>query len=250
MARIQSVQRAAAILRAVAEERAGATGTEVAERLGLPVATTHHLLQTLVGEGLLQRADRRYVLGQALVALAVAQERQGGVPQSWQAALQEIARQTGETTYLVAWNRGGMQLLGAREGRGALRIAQAERGPYEDAHARAAGKVMLAAGDPDRVAAVLRGPLEARTKRTIVDRDALQHELAAIRRRGWAEDREEFLDGVSCVAAPLPPAGGTVAAIGVAMPTLTFRAKAVELRRILLSVSRDIAGASSEEEVS
>ncbi|HEY4276798.1 MAG TPA: IclR family transcriptional regulator C-terminal domain-containing protein [Conexibacter sp.] len=248
MAKIQSVQRAAAILRAVAAEPAGATGTEVAARLALAPATVHHLLQTLVGEGLLERVDRRYVVGEAVGALAVAQERQGGVPQRWRDALRDVAAKTGETTYLVAWRRSGMQLLGAVEGRGALRIAQAERGPYDHPHARAAGKVMLANGDPRAVEELLAGPLSACTRRTIVDHSTLARQLRTARRNGWAEDREEFIDGVSCIAAPLAPVGGAIAAIGVAMPTLTFRARSTELRQVLLSASLGAAGLPSQEE--
>jgi IclR family KDG regulon transcriptional repressor len=45
--------------------------------------------------------------------------------------------------------------------------------------------------------------LERYTDNTITDRDALLSDLTATRRRGFAVDEEEHIDGTWCVAAPL-----------------------------------------------
>jgi len=64
------------------------------------------------------------------------------------------------------------------------------------------------------------GPLERRTEATIVDPEALEDELADIRRRGWADTWEELEVGLAAVAAPVRSAGGTVVgALAISGPT-------------------------------
>ena len=67
----------------------------------------------------------------------------------------------------------------------------------------APGKVLLAYSDTDYIEEYLSQQLEKRTKNTITERSALLSELEAIRRKGYATDREEFGNGISCVAAPV-----------------------------------------------
>ena len=65
--------------------------------------------------------------------------------------------------------------------------------------------------------------LKAMTQHTLTDKDELRAEIAAIRRRGYAIDREEYAEGVSCVAAPLMSDGVAVLAYTVSAPWDRFR---------------------------
>jgi DNA-binding IclR family transcriptional regulator len=58
-------------------------------------------------------------------------------------------------------------------------------------------------------------PLPALTPNTITSASALHEELAAIRERGWAADREENSLGIACFAVAL----NGVDAISVSIPT-------------------------------
>lgn len=82
-------------------------------------------------------------------------------------------------------------------------------------HCTALGKAFLAFGevaDP--------GPLDAYTAKSITRKAALEAEIVATRKRGYAVDDEEFTQGIRCVAVPIfDPAGKMVAAIGVSGPT-------------------------------
>ena len=66
------------------------------------------------------------------------------------------------------------------------------------------------------------GRLERLTPQTIVDRAALEPELAAVRRRGYATTLEELEPGLVAVAAPVfDPAGrNAVAALSISGPTI------------------------------
>ena len=71
-------------------------------------------------------------------------------------------------------------------------------------HCTASGKLLLAslpAARRRRLVATL--PLERYTERTLIDANALEAELARIRRVGYATDNEEYLAGLVCVAVPV-----------------------------------------------
>src|ERR671916_409618 len=100
--RIRSVARASQVLLWVARQRHGATAKEIAAAHGLALPTMYHLLNTLVDEGLLAKdLHRRYILGRSGAILAQAYLRGKAVPDGLLAALREVARRTGETSYLA-----------------------------------------------------------------------------------------------------------------------------------------------------
>lgn len=221
---IRSVARAAALLDGVAASPDGLSATEAAAAIGTPVPTAHHLLSTLRAAGLLaQDADRRYVLGPQIGVLAEAWARVDVIPVVLQQALDQLAAATGETAYLAAWRDGRIKALASVAGVRAVRVAAAHSGAYEHPHARATGKLLLAYGGSERCAATLGdGPLKALTPTTITERAALERELALVRERGWSEDRDEFVEGVSCVAAPVRSGGVVIAALTVSAPSQRF----------------------------
>ena len=93
----------------------------------------------------------------------------------------------------------------------------------DNAHALALGKVALALARPDVLERYLQAPLRGFTAHTITDPDVLRDELEAVRRLGWAQDREEFEDDFCCIAAPVrDPQGRSLAVIGISMTRRAF----------------------------
>lgn len=215
----------------VAREPEGATATAAASAVELALPTAHHLLATLCAEGLLARGpQRRYVLGPAVAVLADAYGRGDAVPDWLMGPLRQLAADSGETAYLTAWRGEEIHVLASIEGGRAVRVAGAERGAYRSPHGRATGKLLLAHATPERRRAVLgERPLAAVTAQTITDRDALEAELTAIRARGWAQDAEEFIEGVCCVSAPALRDGTLLAAFTVSVPAHHFERRRADL---------------------
>ena len=245
--RIQSVVRAARLLRLLALHRDGCTAAEAADRLGLTVPTTHHLLNTLVAEGLaVKDSRRRFTLGPAVAVLAQALVHQV-VPEWLRSPLDELARSTGETAYLATWGAGDIHVLASVEGARAVRVAEAQSGPYRHAHARATGKLLLAfAGAELRASYLAAHPLEPLTAATITDSATLDAELAGIRDRRYSEDREEFAEGVSCISAPVLMDGTLVAAFTVSAPSQRFDDNRLELRDAVLAAAASARPRRSE----
>lgn len=248
--RVRAAQRAARLLLQVARRDGGCSATEAAAALDLAVPTAYHLLKTLEDEGLLARDGRRgFVLGPRVAVLAEAHLRDATVPDYLAQPLRALAAETEETAYLTAWRGGEIHVLESVEGANAVRVAGAERGRYLHPHARASGKLLLAYARPEQRAAELgREPLARVTPNTIVEPDALERELEAIRERGWAEDREEFAEGVACVAAPALVDDVVVAAFTVSAPVERYRRRPEALCAAVRRAARAAVGGRPQPE--
>ncbi|AYY13937.1 IclR family transcriptional regulator [Actinobacteria bacterium YIM 96077] len=236
--RVQAVERASRLLMAVANGNTDGTGKGLAKALGLPVPTTHHLLSTLVDEGLLARVDQaRYVLGPQVLVLADAFYRDGSAPEYMIGALRQLADLTRETSYVAAWRGTEIRMLASIEGQQPLRV-DVPSGPYVDAHARATGKALLAFARPETRDSYLKlNPMRPLTSSTITDPDAFDDELGRTRERGYAIDEEEFHAGVSCVSVPVLTGEFAIAAFSISAPSSRF----TEKRESLIAATRSVA---------
>jgi IclR family acetate operon transcriptional repressor len=238
--RIQSVARGCQLLMWLADRPGGATAKEVAFANRLALATTYHILNTLLHQGLLAKdARRRYVLGDGAATLAHGCLRGSAVSDAMLASLRQLAAGTQKTAYLADWGERDMRMLASVEPASQPRVADVARGSLTDAHARANGKVLLAYADRD----VREGHLAAHpplrlTDATLSEAVAIDHELAEVREHGYAVDDQEFAAGVSCVAAPLLRNGRIVAAFGVSMPTQVFRQQRSAMIAAVTEVAR------------
>jgi IclR family transcriptional regulator, acetate operon repressor len=238
--RIRSVGRAIHVLRFVAEHDDGpASLTEIATQIGTPLPTAHHLVATLVDEGMLVRDSKRgYRLGTTVGVLGDAFRRERAVPDVLLSPLRKLSVATGENAYLSGWQEGEITLLRHQEGRFGFHIPKMTPGLTAFAHARAAGKLLLAHLPGAELRRYLEAhPLRMLTPRTIVGLRAFDRELAATRRDGFAIDDEEFMDGVASVAVPMQ-ADAELFTYSVAAPVERFRANRERFIRAARSAAR------------
>jgi IclR family acetate operon transcriptional repressor len=249
--RIQSVSRASNLLMLVAAGRVEPTAKDLARAAGLSRATAHHLLSTLVHEGLLSKDSKaRYQLGMKVAVLADALHRAVTAPEYLLEPLRQLAITTGETSYLAAWRQGDIQVQASVEGTHAVRVSLPV-GPYTDAHARATGKLLLAMASQELRSAYLAShPQRALTPQTTIDLARLEEEFETIRLVGYALDEEQFQPGVSCVAAPVVDEGVVVAAYSISVPSQRFKEKRAWLVDAVVSISKSlrVAGSSQSDE--
>ena len=91
-------------------------------------------------------------------------------------------------------------------------------GQLQPIHRAAAGRVFLAF--THRSARDIPGEaLVKATPNTVVDPDQLDAALELVRRRGYALNRDETIEGVTAIAAPVLVAGAPVAAVTVLGPS-------------------------------
>jgi IclR family acetate operon transcriptional repressor len=215
----------------------GLRATDVAAAIDTPLPTAYHLLNTLVGGGFLTKLDnRRYHLGPKVGLLAEAFAARLSAPEYLLDRLRTLAERTGETAYVSTWRGGEVVVLAIVEGTGAVRVSGMHLGFGGDAHARASGKVMLAFASPREFEAYVRKhrPLRSCTPRTVTSVRELRSGLQEVRRRGYAIEEAEFVEGVACVGAPV--ADGTMA-ITVSCPIERFRRRRPELIADVVAVA-------------
>ena len=213
---IQSVQRALRIIEVVAAHDGRARAKEVARAVGLPLATTYHLLRTCTYEGWLQRLDDgSYVLGHRIDAVRAGGTAARGVAHA-RPALEWLRDALGGAVYLARYVDGEIVVAEIVDGPRAPRI-DLWVGIHDAGHATALGKSILGQlRPPDRDDYLARHPLHELTPRTVVDR----RRLALPAPDDVAIDDGEYAVGVCCVAASLATAGGPGAVAVVASPRL------------------------------
>lgn len=200
---IQSVQRAAAILRSLAGGSRRLGLGELSERLGLAKGTVHGLLRTLQEEGFVEQdaESGKYQLGPALLQLGASYLDVSELRRRSLMWADMLATKSGESVR-VGVLRGGVALVVHHVFRPDNSLQILEVGSNLPLHATALGKAMLA-----HHAGVYRDlisePLSRLTQHTLVVPEALEAELALVRERGWALEREEAVLSEGAIAAPI-----------------------------------------------
>ncbi|MBW2493926.1 MAG: IclR family transcriptional regulator, partial [Deltaproteobacteria bacterium] len=175
--------------------------TAIGRRLGLSKSSTHRLLSALGRRGLVEKDDRgRYRTGIGLVALGVGALDREPIVAAARPVLEAEAAALGETVFLVAARAGRIIVLDKSEGEGFLR-ASPRIGSTVPVHATAVGKLYLAFGGGSVEAPA--GELEKFSNATIARRSALAAAVARAAERGFAENSDEWIPGLSVVAAPV-----------------------------------------------
>jgi DNA-binding IclR family transcriptional regulator len=244
---VQSIERAAAILRLLARGSGRLGVSEIAGSLGLARGTAHGILRTLHGVGFVEQDDEtgKYRLGAALLHLGtsyldVNELRSRAI--NWADAL---AARSGEAVR-IGTPLDGKVLVVHHVFRPDDTLQTLDVGALLPAHATALGKVLLAydAG----AAAALTGELELFTRRTkTVPRD-LARALAEVRDMGWAAEMEEMTVGEAGVAAPIRGQGGlVVGAMGVSGAVERICGPGGRPKPTLVTYVRDAARAVSRD---
>jgi len=220
--RAQSLNRAAALVRAVGE-RPGATTAQLARACDLPVATAARLLATLSDEGFAERTvdGGGWTLGLPLVRLARAADPDRALLAASAPVLEEVAELAGESAALAVPRPGpAMDVIAQADGPGLLGVSDWVGRDFP-LHASGPGKLVLAELDDAALADwVARTRPERLTPRTITSLRGLRAELAAIRRQGWAELDDELEPELSSLAVTVRGARGiALAFIGVSGPS-------------------------------
>jgi IclR family acetate operon transcriptional repressor len=210
----QSAERALALLASFDDSRTEIGVSEMAESLGVHKSTASRLAAALERAGYLTRAGKRYRLGVELIRLGTLALRGFDVVATMQPAMEKLSQRTGETVNLAVPNSGDILNVAELPSTYILSCSGGWTGRRTKPHAVANGKVLMAYG-----AIGIPRQLERYTEHTITTHEALQAELAAVRRDGWAQATAELEEGLVAVAAPVfDGTGACVAALSVSGP--------------------------------
>jgi DNA-binding IclR family transcriptional regulator len=226
---VQSVGRACRILRAIVESDDPPSAADLAHSLGLNVSTVHHLLNTLVAEGMARKGpDRRYSLGPTIHYLASTVQWEVLARPDVMRELDELHRRTQETTYAGMWQGDEIVVGVVRPGVVPVVVGGLGVGQRQDSFG-ATAKALLAFSRADRVNRYLKNARRP---------PGFDRELAEVRERRYAVDVGRFAEGVACLAAPVTgPDGLAIGTLSVAVPSERFKAKQHALVEAVITAS-------------
>lgn len=245
---VQSIERAAAILRLLARGSGRLGVGEIASSLELAKGTAHGILRTLQLVGFVEqdRESGKYQLGAALLHLGtsyldVNELRSRAI--NWADAL---AARSGEAVRIGAPLEGKV-LVVHHVFRPDDTLQTLDVGSLLPLHATALGKVLLAY-DTDLTSSLRAAELTAFTRKTLVSHKELNRALARIRDAGWAGEVDECVPGQASIAAPIRGYGGlVVGAIGVSGAVERICTPSGEPSPALVGNVRDAARAVSRD---
>ena len=198
---VQSLVRALAILNVLAEADDGASLTDIAQQVGIPVSTAHRLLTTLQQERYVRFDAERTLWSIGMQAFVVGNGfvRTRNLIQIARPHMRQLMLDSGETVNLGVEDRGEAIYLAQIECRQMMRAlaAPGERVPL---HCSGIGKALLAAMPESKRSSILqKHGMQRYTDMTIITPATLRDELA---RTGVAATRLTTRSMRSACAAP------------------------------------------------
>ena len=218
---IRSVAKALHILDLLARNGREMSLSEIAEEMKSAKSTIHGLLATLKDFHYVQQEafEGKYWLGIRLFEIGNVVANSWDVRRVAAPHIERVVDELEETAHLAVLDQGMVLYIDKRDSRRSIRIVS-QVGARLPAHCSGVGKALLAhipASELRRIAAAQ--GLPGFTRNTITDLRCLEEELELIRRRGYAVDNEEIMEGLRCVAAPIRNHSGKVcAAVSVSGP--------------------------------
>ncbi|GEA15590.1 IclR family transcriptional regulator [Moorella sp. E308F] len=245
---VQAVERALAIMDALAEAGVPMAISDLADKVQLNISTVHRLLSTLIVKGYIEQEPEtsRYKLGLKLFAMGKTALYAQDLQTIGRPFLEELVRRCNETANLAILDDRDVVYIDQVESNNIVIVRMFARvGSRGPAHATGSGKMLLSSLTDEELDKLFAGvQLEQYTSETITDVAILKKELQRIRRQGYAIDLGERDENVRCVAAPIRNhEGKVVAAISVSGPDtrITNYYLNNELVDIVLSVAREMS---------
>ena len=214
-----------------------------------PKATLYRFLQTLTHQGMLAYdAERQtYGLGVRLVRLAHAAWAQSSIAPLARPHVDALSAELGETIHLAQLDLGQVLYVDKRNAQRPVEMFS-QAGKVGPAYCTGVGKAMLAFLADDALHRALeRQSFHPFTPHTLDSRERLVAELAAIRDRGFAFDREEHEPGIICVALPILTRGGRVMG-GLSVTSTTARSTLDGLAGLAPQIRETAARIAAEAE--
>lgn len=189
MAGVQSIRRAASVLRVLAQRsQSGARMADISRETGLIHPTAHRIVQGLIAEGLASQnaATRRYHLGPFVYELGLLAEPRlafGGVVEQ---AVDVLAERTGDTVFAAVRAGGDALCIRRQAGSFPVKAFTIDVGMRMPLGAGSGGLAMLAALPEEEADTIMSANTERLSAFTSLNAPTLARLVAEARERGYA----------------------------------------------------------------
>ncbi len=208
-----SVKKAFRILHLLADASTGLSLSEIAKRLKIGKSTVHGITSALEELGVLVRDPfhKKFSLGYTLLELGRKSYKKLELRDIARPLMEKLMERVGETVFLGIMNGDHITILEVVESHQEMKITSPP-GTRLPLLAAATGKVFLSLLEERRVREVIQKiGLKRYTPKSITDPRRFLREVEETKKRGYAIDDEEYMNGVRAISVPLqiphlPPA--------------------------------------------
>jgi len=213
-----AVERALAMLEAVALESDGLSNADISRKLNIPKSSASYILRTLETQGYLNRNPEtgKYRVGLKVLSLSRGALTGIDVREVALPVMRHLMKQTNLTCHLAILDGPMAVYIEKVEPEGFIKM-DTWVGRRMPVHATSVGKSLVAHIPRGKVEQIIaeRG-MEKRTPKTITSLPRLLKELDKVREQGYAIDDEENNIGARCLGAPVFNQSGAIeAAVGL-----------------------------------
>jgi DNA-binding IclR family transcriptional regulator len=208
-----AVERALAMLEAIAQEPEGLSNAEISRKLQIPKSSASYILRTLVQRSYLNRDPQtgKYRVGLKILSLSRGALSGLDVREVALPIMRHLMEKTNLTCHLAILDGPEAVYIEKVEPQGFIKM-DTWVGRRMRVHATSVGKALVAYIPQDRLEKILSSGMEKRTSKTITTVPRFLKELDRVRAQGYAVDDEENNMGARCLGAPIFNQMGTIEA--------------------------------------
>ncbi len=219
---IQSLDRALDILELIRDRDDSVRASDIAEELGLGVATAHNIIRSLYQRGYLTQDDNsRYLLGPECFKLFKrAASNFEELRRVIDPPVAELAKKTGDTTFFGCEYYGSLYCVSHSVGGGQL-VVQNQQRWLEQLHCTGCGKMIIAHYGIEWYERLCKRKKPQKfTEKTILTTNDMAQELELIDKQNYALSIGECYDGIAAIGIAVYDAkGGFVGSLSQSFPS-------------------------------
>lgn len=232
---MRSAERLLQVLGLFTLEHPSRSISDLSSELDLAVSTVRRLVLTLERFGYLKfdQANGQYRPHVQLLRLASVAVAGFDLIRAANPVLDRLSEQSGEAVELTIRSESNAVVVNSRVSKQQFRLVRPIGALYPCFRGAAAGKILLAWMDEQKVVELLPagGTWAGKVPQSITSKDELQASLRVVRARGYATNIEETEADVWVVAAPVRDHADEVVA-ALVIPCLASRVSAIERKRL------------------
>lgn len=234
----RATQRVLAVLEQLTAHPEGLTFTELCHALDAPKSSLSPILHTMANSGFiaLDEHGARYRVGIKTYVAGRAYDRTDSDMRLLREVVRGVVDACDETAQVGILDGASVLYILRIDSSQPVRL-KSEVGTLP-AYCTAIGKALLSEKARPDLEALLPQRFERFTDATLRSIDELEPELEAIRRTGFAYDRRETDDAITCVATPVHARGAVGYGLGVSVPAYRFTPEKELLIKQALSSAR------------
>lgn len=235
---IRAVARALSIFDAFDSDHLNLSLQEIGERIKMPKTTAFRLVNTLERAGFLIRMDnQQYCLSLKLARLGGMVRSTLSIRDVARPIMIEVNQKTSETLTLntiVGTERMVLEVVDTP----APLMSMARTGQHMPLLLGASSRILLAYMNPEELERVLK----LTTVGHVIDRPALDRELARFRRQGYAITRGQRVAGLTAISVPIFDINGDVRhCLSLTGPSVRIDPHDLDLAEIMIAAGRDLS---------